>query len=105
MIFSKGVHHSATFQTFDCSSEVSPNLYLDRLPLIKVYKVPAKKVWRKYLMMPKSGAKFEEKLIFCFKNNKNLVTFISPFCAKYITFDLKKYRGVIYHDTKESCQI
>ena len=56
-------------------------------------------------MMPKSGAKFEEKLIFCFKNNKNLVTFIGPFCAKYITFDLKKYRGVIYHDTKESCQI
>ena len=56
-------------------------------------------------MMPKSGAKFEEKLIFCFKNDKNLVTLIGPFCAKYVTFDLKKYRGVIYHDTKESCQI
>ena len=56
-------------------------------------------------MMPKSGAKFEEKLIFCFKNDQNLVTLIGPFCAKYITFDLKKYRGVIYHGTKESCQI
>ena len=28
-----------------------------------------------------------------------------PFCAKYITFDLKKYRGVIFHDTEESCKI
>ena len=27
------------------------------------------------LMIPKSGAKFEEKLIFCFKNDKNLVNF------------------------------
>ena len=46
-------------------------------------------------MIPKSGAKFEEKLIFCFKNDKNLENFdpstkIGPFCAKYTTFDLKK---------------
>ena len=26
-------------------------------------------------MIPKSGAKFEEKLISCFKNDKNLVNF------------------------------
>ena len=26
-------------------------------------------------MIPKSGAKFEEKLVFCFKNDKNLVNF------------------------------
>ena len=26
-------------------------------------------------MIPKSGAKFEEKLIFCFKNDKNLEKF------------------------------
>ena len=25
--------------------------------------------------------------------------------AKYITFDLRKYRGVIFHDTEESCKI
>ena len=47
------------------------------------------------LMIPKSGAKFKEKLIFCFKNDKNLENFdpstkIGPFCAKYTTFDLKK---------------
>ena len=28
-----------------------------------------------YFMIPKSGAKCEEKLIFCFKNDKNLVNF------------------------------
>ena len=27
------------------------------------------------------------------------------FCAKYITFDLKKYRGVTFHDTREWCKI
>ena len=31
MIFTKGAHHSAKFQTFDCSGEISPNLYFDRL--------------------------------------------------------------------------
>ena len=37
----------------------------------------AKNVQRSYiyLMILKSDAKFEEKLIFCFKNDKNLVNF------------------------------
>ena len=68
-------------------------------------------------MTLKSDAKFEEKLICCFKNDKNLVNFdpttqvskictlIGPFRAKYITFDLKGYRGVIFHDTEESCKV
>ena len=76
MIFTKGAHHSAKFQTFDCSGEISPNLYFDRLLLLKVYKVSAKKSMEEIcLMIPKSGAKFEEKLIFCFKNDKNLANF------------------------------
>ena len=37
MIFTKGTHQSARFQTFDFSGEISPNLYLDRLLLLKVY--------------------------------------------------------------------
>ena len=49
MIFTKGAHHSAKFQTFDCSGEISPNLYFDRLLLLKVYKVSAKKAWRNYV--------------------------------------------------------
>ena len=31
-------------------------------------------------------------------------TLIGSFCAKHITFDLKRYRGVIFHDT-EWCKI
>ena len=27
MIWTKGTHQSAKFQTFDCSPEISPNLY------------------------------------------------------------------------------
>ena len=61
-------------------------------------------------MILKIDAKFKEKPIRYFKNNKNLVNFdpstlIGPFRAKYITFDLKKYRGVIFHDTEVPCKI
>ena len=114
MIWTKGTHRSAKFQTFDCSREISPNLYFNRLLLLKVYKVSAKKVWRICLMTLKSDAKFEEKLICCFKKYKNLVNFdVSTrnsqnfhfdwflLCKVYITFDLKTYRGVIFHDTEE----
>ena len=31
--------------------------------------------------------------------------FCCSFCAKYITFDLKKYRGVISHYTEKYCQV
>ena len=31
-------------------------------------------------------------------------TLIGSFCAKYITFDLKKSRGVIFHGTEEWCK-
>ena len=41
---------------------------------MKVHKVSAKKSMEEmYLMIPKSGGKFKEKLIFCFKNDNNLV--------------------------------
>ena len=39
----KVAHQSAKFQTFNCSDEISPNLYFDRLLLLKVYKISAKK--------------------------------------------------------------
>ena len=64
-VFTKGAHHNAKYQTFDCSDEISPNLYFDRLLLLKVYKVSAKKSMEEIcLMIPRSGANFEEKLIF-----------------------------------------
>ena len=52
-----------------------------------------------------------------FKNERNLVnfdevlevskifTFIGSYCAKYLMFDLKKYRRVIFHYTEEWCKI
>ena len=76
MIFTKGAHQIAKLQTFDCSGGISPNLYFDSLLLQKVYKVSAKKSMEELcLLILKSGAKFEEKLIFCFENDKNLVNF------------------------------
>ena len=44
LIFTKGAHQSAKFQASDCSGEISPNLYFDRLFLLKVHKMSAKKV-------------------------------------------------------------
>ena len=65
-------------------------------------------------MILNSDSKFEEKLISHFRNDKNLVNFdpstqnvskictlIGFYCAKCLMFDLKRYRGVIFHDTEE----
>ena len=49
MIFTKGSHQSAKFQTFDCSGEISLNLYFDRLLLFEVCKISAKKVQKSYV--------------------------------------------------------
>ena len=90
MIFTKGTHHSAKFQTLDCSSETSPNLYFDRLLVLKVYKLSAKKsIDEICLMIPKNGGKFEEKLIFCFRNDNNLMNFdpSTKKAKKYMHFD------------------
>ena len=46
MISTKEAHQSAKFQAFDGLRENSPNLYFDKLLLLKVYKISAKKVQR-----------------------------------------------------------
>ena len=68
-------------------------------------------------MTLKIDAKFDEKLICCFKNNRNLINFDpstwSPKNFHFHWFLLhkvfnvwpKKYRGVIFHDTEEWCKI
>ena len=80
--------------------------------MLKVYKVSAKKRTDELCLMTlKSDAKYEVKLI-CFKNDKNLVKISTraleslknlhfDFYAKYLMFELKKYRGVIFHDTEK----
>ena len=32
--------------------------------------------------------------------HKNFQNYYNEKCAKYLMFDLKKYRGVIFHDTE-----
>ena len=64
-------------------------------------------------MTLKRDEKFKGKLNCGFKYDlRNLVKFrtatqkseiftsMGSFCRKYIKFDLKKYRGVIFHDTE-----
>ena len=65
-------------------------------------------------MTLKSDTKFEIKLTLGSKNDmRNLANFhpttqksknftlMSYFCPKYMRFELKKYRGFIFHDTEE----
>ena len=65
-------------------------------------------------MTMRNDAKFEEKLTLGCKNDMwNLVNFypatqkfehftsMGYFCPKYMRFELKKYRGVTFHDTEQ----
>ena len=97
MIWTKRNHQSAKFQTFDCSREISPNLYFDRLFLLKVYKMSARKPHRSYVSRHvKSDTKFEEKSFCCFKNDKNLVNF-DPSTQISQTFSLWPLSGKVYN--------
>ena len=95
MIFTKGTHHSAKLQTFDCSGEISPNLYFARLLLLKVNHVSAKKSIEeipKSLMIPKSGGKFdtkfEDELTCQFKIDMRNLTNFDPSTRKSQKFAL-----------------
>ena len=61
------------------------------------------KIWRKTDLFQK----WQEFGEFRSKHSKvsKICTLISPFRANYIAFDLKKYRGVIFHGTEESYKI
>ena len=76
MIWIKGAHRSANFQTFDCSSENSLKLHFDGQ--LKVYKVSAKKVQRSYGL-----------------------TLMGSLCPKCIKYELKKCSGVMCHGTEQ----
>ena len=49
MIWTKGAHQSAKSQTFDCSHEISPNLFFDSLLLLKIYKISAETAQKSYV--------------------------------------------------------
>ena len=181
MIFTKGAHQNAKFQTFDCSGEISPNLYLIGSFCWKYIKFQLKRYtgviyiswyWRMmqnlkknkfvvskmtriwwililalkslkklhfdwflsckvYNILPKQltcGSEnditlkndeiSEEELTCRFKidrrnlTNFDLSTWVWKICTlmdcfwpRYIMFELKKYRGVIFHDTRGWCKI
>ena len=62
------------------------------------------KIWRKIDFLFQKSQKFGEFWPKHLKVSK-ICTLIGSCCAKYITFDLKKYKGVIIYDTEESCKI
>ena len=82
--------------------------------LSKAYKDLDEKIQKLYFMTLKNDAKFEEKLTLGSKNDmRNFMDFLSTtpksknftlmgyFCPKYMTFEPKKYRGAISHDTEQ----
>ena len=76
MIWTKGTNQSAKFQAFDCSCEISPDLYFERLLLLKVCKISAKKVWQIYVSWNWTVMKNGKKNWFCcFINDNDLVDF------------------------------
>ena len=111
MIWTKGAHRSAKFQTFDCSRKISPSLYFDRLLLLQVYKISAKNVQRSYVLWPWRVMQNLKKNWFVVSKMtriwpehskvSKICTLIGSYCAKYLMYDLKIYRGVIFHDTEE----
>ena len=117
MIWTKGTHQSAKFQTFDCSRQISPNLYFDRLLLLKVDKISVKKVYRIYVSWHWRLMQSSKKNWFFLAEMTRIwwiltwaleilkiSTLIGSFCAKYISFDLEKSSGVIFHDNEEWCK-
>ena len=62
------------------------------------------KIWRKIDLLFQKWQEFGE---FWSEHSKvsKVFTLIGPFHAKYITFDLRKYRGVTFHGTEVPCTI
>ena len=106
MIWTKETHRSAEFQAFGCSREISPSLYFDRLLLLKIYKILAKKVWKIYVSWHRRVMQNFKKKWFaiskmtCKLEILKVSALIGSFRENYRMFELKKYRGVVFHDTE-----
>ena len=105
-------------------SDSSPDLYFDRLLFRKYVKFQLKRYiqgsyvswywrvlqnlkinWFLVSKMPRIWWILIWALKSLWKIALKNCTLIGPLYAKYITFDLKKYRGVIFYDTEESCKV
>ena len=107
-----------TWQVLTWALESLKIFHFNGLFLRKVYIVWAKKSTEELSFITlKRDIKFGEESTCRFKIDlRNLIwpehskvskicTFICSCCAKYFMFDLKKYRGVFFHDTDEWCKI
>ena len=61
-------------------------------------------IWRKTDLLIQKWQEFGEFWLEHWKVSK-ICTFIGSYCAKYLMFNLKNYRGVIFCDTEEWCKI
>ena len=86
-------------------------MYFDRL--LKLYKILAWKYREVLSQDPEDWCKIWRKTDLLFRESQNfgeiwpeqsnvskLSNFICSYCAKYLILDIKKYRGVIFHDTE-----
>ena len=79
-------------------------MYFDRLLLLKVYKVSAKKsMGELYLMIPKSGAKFEENLFFVSRMTRIRQIFIRKLSKLVFSWDpfVQSRKSMSYRLTEE----
>ena len=109
MLWTKRTHKSANFQIFDCSREISGNYDRRLFSAKKVQGIYVSWRWgvmqklKKNWFIVSKMTRIWWILTWALKSIKNC-TWIGLFCAKYITFGLKKYRGAL-HGTEEWCEI
>ena len=53
-----------------------------------------------YASLEEVSKKNYDKQFTTVTTHKNVQNYYNEKCAKYLMFDLKKYRGVIFHDTE-----
>ena len=101
---------------FRLKRKISQNLYFDRLT--KLHIILAKKYRRVISHKPESRCKIWRKTDMLFQKWQEfseiwpehsqvskISTFLCSYYAKYLMFDLKEYRGVIFYDTEGWCKI
>ena len=113
MLWTKRAHQCTIFQTFECLKEIYPIPHAifetQRSGSIQILH-HCSVSWKitplyflaqnSYTLDKNSPSKWNFWTFESF-----VYTLIDPFHAKYITLDLKKHIGVIFHDTEESCKI
>ena len=63
------------------------------------------KIWRGSDSLFQNWQKEFNKIWLKHSKVSNIFILMGSFWAKYVLFELKKYRGVIFHDTEEWCKI